>query len=339
MNKNKILSVALAVLMLFGMLFFLTGCGEEQPDEEEKTDKTEQTVDTRKKEKAEDLYMKVLNNEIKYINEDNKEILFSEYMKMHEGSNDIRIEYSLVDLDNDSENEMVISIKSYDGFYLILNNEDGTIYGFEDVIRGMISIKTDGTYMATGGAGIAAILKCKFDKTERITETLAESDRNSWTVNGKKADNAEFLEYLTEFTDKEEVKFTTFNDNYEFDSTSSNSNNDNKTDFKESTYTMTKPSLVGTDAEGHDTTITFKNGKASYVESYWGNEKNGTYNVNGDTLTIKYTSGIEVNSITGEEAVTLNETESYKIDGNKLILQSTTRDKYYKAGDMVFELK
>lgn len=225
MNKNKILSVVLVVLMLFGMLFFLTGCGEDNSDEEIKTD---ETTDTGKKESAEDLYFKVLNNEIKYINEDNNEILFSEYMKMHESSNDIRIEYSLLDLDNDFEDEMVILIKSYDGFYLILNHEDGKVYGFEDVIRGMITIKTDGTYMATGGAGIAAILKCKFDKNERIVETLAESDRNSWTVDGKKADNAQFLEYLTEFNDKEEAKFTRFKDSYDFDSNGSSSNDNNK---------------------------------------------------------------------------------------------------------------
>ena len=51
---------------------------------------------------------------------------------------------------------------------------------------------------------------------------------------------------------------------------------------------MTKPSLVGTEAEGYDTTITFKDGKVSYLESYWGTKKNGTYSVQGDTLIIKY---------------------------------------------------
>lgn len=339
MNKNKLLSLALAVLMLFGMLFFLTGCGQNDSEEENETEKT---TNTGKKESAEDLYFKVLNNEIKYISEENKEMLFSEYMKTFENTSSnasTTISYALIDLDNDSENEMVVAIDCYDRFYLILNYEDENIYGFKDVGRGMISIKTDGTYMATGGAEVSAILKCKFDKTERITETLAESDTNSWKVNGKKADNAEFLEYLTEFNNKKEIKFTTFKENYNFNFDSSNSNNDNKVTFKEGKYTMTKPSLAGTEAEGYDTTITFNSGKVSYIESYWGNKKNGTYSVNGDTLTIKYTSGVEVNSITGEATVTLNETEIYKIDGKKLTLQSTTRDQYYKAGDKVFELK
>ena len=113
----------------------------------------------------------------------------------------------------------------------------------------------------------------------------------------------------------------------------------NKASFEEGVYTMTKPSLVGTDAEGFDTTITFKDGKVSYLESYWGSKKNGTYTVEGNTLIVNYTSGNEVDSINGDMGtVTMNETEEYKIEGRKIILQKTSADVYYTAGSNVYEL-
>lgn len=341
--KNKVISVLLVMIMLIGILFTLSGCGNNDLEEENGDNESEQTTDTGKsKENAGDLYFKVLNNKIKYTNEQNEEMFFSEYMKMLENTSSdakTKIEYTLFDLDSDSENEMIIRVESYDGFYLILNHEDGKVYGFEDVIRGMGKIKTDGCYVGSGGATATAYMKCKFNKNERIVETLAEQDGYNWKVNNQKVDNAQYLEFVVDFNEKEDVKFTTFEENYDYNSNNTNSDDDNKTTFKEGTYTMTKQSLVGTDAEGYDTTITFNNGKASYLESYWGQKKFGTYSVKGDTLTVKYTSGVEVNSITGEENVTLNETESYKIEENKITLQSTTRDQYYKAGCTVFELK
>ena len=57
-------------------------------------------------------------------------------------------------------------------------------------------------------------------------------------------------------------------------------------------------------------------------------------------LTIKYTSGNEVNSIEGDLGTkSIDETEVYKIDGNKITIESTTADSYTKPGDIVFELK
>ncbi len=341
--KKRIISVLLIMLMLIVMLFTLSGCGNDNPKEKSKDDESEQATNNEdKKETAKDLYFKVLNNEIKYINEQNDEVFFSEYMKNLENTSNnakTKIEYVLFDLDSDSENEMIIRVESYDGFYLILNYEDGKVYGFEDVIRGMLQIKTDGIYVGSGGATATAYMKCEFDKNKRIVKTLAEQDGYNWKVNNQEVDNAQYLEFVVEFNEKEDVEFTTFDENYNYNSNNSNSNNDSKNTFKEGTYIMTKPSLVGTDAEGYNTTITFNNGKVSYLESYWGNKKNGEYTVKDSTLIVKYTSGVEVNSITGEEAVTLNETENYTIEGNEIILQSTTRDKYYKVGDTVFELK
>ena len=332
-------------LMLTIMIFILGGCGAKSSVEENDKNETEgvneQIIEiSEQQNNNDDIYFKVLNNEEKYINEKNSETLFSEYMEQYQDRDTAKVSYALFDLDNDNQNEMVILIESYDGFYLILNNENGKVYGFEDVYRGMSSIKTDGTYTGSGGAAITIVMKCKFEKNKRITEVLAESDINKFIVNNKNVSEDEFYSYLDKYNEKENVKFVdykTYNFSKKTSESEENQINTQNTQFNEGTYTQTKPSTVGTEAEGYETTMTFSNGKVSFLESYWGEEKYGTYKVDGNILTVNYTSGVEVNSITGSENVSMNVTETFKIEGNQLIKQSTTSDSYYKAGDVVFE--
>ncbi len=348
---KKYLTVTIMIVVI---MFLLSGCGDNSNKEENNVENKnivsqQNEGENKQQESVEDLYFKVLKNEIKYINESNKETLFSEYMKNYkESSTDTKVKYTIFDFDNDLENEMIIMIESFsDGFYLILNNEHGVIYGFEDVYRGMIYIKTDGSYNGSGGATSGGIFKNKFEKNKRITETLAEMDMGKCQIDGKGVSESEYLKYFEEFENKENVEFITYTEKYDFesgktDSSSNTTNSESATQqsFKEGVYKKTNPSLVGTEAEGYDTTITLTKGNASFLESYWERKKYGTYIVQGDILTIKYTSGNEVNSITGDTGtVTLSETEVYKIDGNKLTMQSTTADQYYKAGSNVYELK
>lgn len=238
--KSKILSVILVTIILFCTLFLLSGCGDNSSKEENKVENnntvSEQTEEqtenqteeqNKQQESADDLYFKVLKNEIKYISESSKQTLFSEYMENYkESSTDTKVKYTIFDFDNDSENEMIVMIDSFsDGFYLILNNENGTIYGFEDVYRGMISIKTDGSYNASGGATSGGVFKNTFEKNKRITKTLAEMDMGKCQIDGKSVSESEYLKYLEEFENKEDVKFITYIEKYDFESENSNLNN------------------------------------------------------------------------------------------------------------------
>lgn len=346
--KKNLLKIIFINLILFVLLFIFSGCENKVSKEEHlNVNENVQTENqNNQQENADDEYFKVLRNEIKYVNEDNKETLFKTYMENYKESSDsTKIKYTIYDFDNDSKNEMIVMIEAFnDGFYLILNNEDGVIYGFEDVYRGMISIKTDGSYNGSGGAASNAILKDKFEKNKRITETLAEMDMGQYKIAGKDVSESEYSKYFDEFNKKENVTFTTYIENYDFntensDKTSNTTNTETQSSFKEGVYKMTKPSLVGTEAEGFDTTITFKDGNVSFLERYWGRKKYGTYSVQGDALIINYTSGNEVDSIDGDKGmVTLNEVETYKIEGTKITLQKTSADLYYKAGSTVYEL-
>lgn len=226
MKKYITITIIIAV-----MIFLLTGCKDNATKEKNNPENNdivnEQIENTNKQqESTDDLYFKVLKNEIKYINESKKETLFSQSMENYkESSTDVKVKYTIFDFDNDSENEMIIMIDAFsDGFYLILNNEDGIIYGFEDVYRGMISIKTDGSYSASGGATTGGIFKTTFEKNKRTTKALAEMDMGKCKIDGKSVSESEYLQYFEQFKNKEDVQFITYTEKYDFSYEDSNNN-------------------------------------------------------------------------------------------------------------------
>lgn len=163
---------------------------------------------------TEEIYMSLLNNERKYISEDNREMSFSEYMSRYSGYN-AKISYALMDFDRDNENEMVIFIEAYDGFYLTLNYENGKIYGFENVYRGMLGLKEDGTYMGSGGYNSHVILRTTFNKNIKNDEIVAEEDMGTYKVNGNVVSEKEYNEaYEREFESKKDVVFKVYTGNY-----------------------------------------------------------------------------------------------------------------------------
>lgn len=367
--KKKVIAiiVVLVVLALVVTAFVWMKFGNKADVDETvkiKEDTTSEKNVPEESKEDEELYFKVLNNEVKFVNEDNKELFFKEYMQVYkESTENPKIKYTVFDFDGDSKDEMIVRIEVFsDGFYLILNNEDATVYGFEEVYRGLKDLKTDGTYMASGGASSNGVLRDEFEKNKRIQVTLAEMDMGKFQIDGKDVSEKEYQEYVDEFNKKENVEFTNYIDKYEFEENGladessdastetpkETSSSENKTtekvvsqtsSFQEGTYIMTVPSLVGTEAEGYDTTVVFKNGQVSFLESCWQVKKSGTYSVQGDILTIKYTSGNDVDSIEGDKGIiSLNETEEYKIDGNRIVLQRIVDNPYATAGSIVYEL-
>ena len=347
--KSKFLSFLIVTIMLCGILFILAGCGQENANNsnEDLVQNNQTTEDkvvqeqNKDEENPDDVYFKVLRNETSYVDESNIEAYFKEYANAYNTNQSIK--YSLFDLDGDSQNEMIILVSGE--MYLILNREGSIVYGFTDVLRGMLSIKTDGTYSGSGGAAISVICKSTFEKNKRNIQTLAECDAmdNKYIINEKNVSETEFTKYFEEFNKKPNIEFKEYNNNEESTSdehkqTNSNGNSYNKSgSFKEGVYNK---SLAGTDAEGYEETLTFSDGKVSCNETYLGRKRAGTYSVQENTITVEYTSGIDADSINGNTPVSnLNEVEVYKIEDNKLIMQSKSTDPYYKAGSIVYELK
>ena len=70
-------------------------------------------------------------------------------------------QFAVVDLDGDNVLDVVLAIENYTGF-VILRYKDGKVYGNIVSYRAMMSLKTDGSFMSSGGASDNSIGKMLF---------------------------------------------------------------------------------------------------------------------------------------------------------------------------------
>jgi hypothetical protein len=76
--------------------------------------------------------------------------------------------FTQCDLDRDGTREVIVSLNHGVGrenpdSYLILHEEDGTVYGYYVTYRGFMDLKTDGTIHSSSGAGDCSISTLWFD--------------------------------------------------------------------------------------------------------------------------------------------------------------------------------
>lgn len=181
---KKFLGSLILVIILFG----ITGCFDSK--------------------KELDIYLEVVDGKKKYINEDNEETSINDYLKNLDYTGNIKVSYAILNLDNDSKEEMVVGFSSdIDENYLVLNLENDKIYGFSESYRGMLELKTDGTMTGDNGADNSQIYRMTFDKNKRIDIILASMDGDKLQIDSKDVSDEEFTEYLKNQANKENVEF------------------------------------------------------------------------------------------------------------------------------------
>ena len=190
--KKKILLVMLCTLCSLG----ITGCGKEKVKPKEVSTKTDKEI-----------YLEVVDGKKDYVNTDNQSQNISKYLEQFKENGKSTISYTMVDLDNDKKEEMIVLIENNDGYYLILNIENNNVYGFEKNYRDMTVIKKDGRLRAEGGSEYFGIYTITFDKNNIKENTLAERNGNETKVDGNIVQEKEFNNYLEEFDKKENVTF------------------------------------------------------------------------------------------------------------------------------------
>lgn len=190
--KKKILLVMLCTLCSLG----ITGCGKEKVKPKEVSTKTDKEI-----------YLEVVDGKKDYVNTDNQSQNISKYLEQFKENGKSTISYTMVDLDNDKKEEMIVLIENNDGYYLILNIENNKVYGFEKNYRDMTVIKKDGRLRAEGGSEYFGIYTITFDKNNIKENTLAERNGNETKVDGNIVQEKEFNNYLEEFDKKENVTF------------------------------------------------------------------------------------------------------------------------------------
>ena len=308
--KSNVLKILLISFIVVVALVCLTGCENKQINNVSENNQNVSNVESKKSLK--DIYLEVLDNKRKYVNEQNEEVDINKYLQMFEGKDLVKISYAILDMDNDNEDELVALFESFDGFYLVLNYEDGKVYGFEDVYRGMVDLKTNGYYYGSGGATTGGLLRSTFDKNVRKSETLAETDNGVYKIAGRNVTKQEYDNYIdNEFRNKQGVKWIEYKTVRAPEA---------KSDFEEGTYEYTVPKN-GAENDGAKETLSFENGNITYKDEYFGTTKTATYILNKDNIVIRFTKETLFNqSVDKDETINISESVTYRYSDNKLII-------------------
>ena len=188
-------------IIILAMLILFVGCTK-------KTDEKNIPKENVDKNYTEEHLLKALNNETKVIDENNNELLLSEY-KLPSDEN-IEIEKrTFVDLDSDGNNELVALTKSNYGAYIILRHENNMVYVYTISIRSLNNLKEDGTFIGNNGVQSYAYMKLSFNKNLYETKILAEVNEteNIYKINEKDVSEQTFLDYENEFNNKKDCEW------------------------------------------------------------------------------------------------------------------------------------
>ncbi|MBQ8131244.1 MAG: hypothetical protein IJ193_02000 [Bacilli bacterium] len=185
------------LLLLAVFLFLLSGCSDkEQPIVEE-------NVNLR------DVYLEVLLNSRSYIDSNGVEMNFNGYMNQYSEMMDyVPASYVYVDLNGDGYEEMVVAVDANDRYYLILHYEKKIVYGYPLNGRGMMHLKTDGSYYASGGADVGSIQKALFAGNKITERSIASRNGDSYYIGDEAVTANRYATYYNEFATKKDVQFT-----------------------------------------------------------------------------------------------------------------------------------
>ena len=112
--------------------------------------------------------------------------------------------YTVIDLDGDSESELVLLMAT--GNYLILHRMQNMTYAHHLPYRGFLELKQDGTFCISAGASDWGICRIRFNedtlKTEQLAYCRTEFDKEYCYINGKSISKADFDAYAKQQAQK-----------------------------------------------------------------------------------------------------------------------------------------
>lgn len=112
--------------------------------------------------------------------------------------------FGIVDLDNDGIEEMVLS--GFPETTQILDYQEGKVYSYQFVFRGMAGISVNGVYSSSSAADIGGFHRIYLDKGTYEEETLAYMEGEYFEVEGLEATADEFFAYTETFVKAEKIE-------------------------------------------------------------------------------------------------------------------------------------
>ena len=150
--------------------------------------------------------LEVLNNERGFINKSGETVYFKNYRPFNL-MDAVPEKYTLVDLDQDGKDELVVHVNPNFGAYTIFHIYRNKVYGFDFLERELMSLKTDGSFIQSGGAGLQVFAKLQFkkDKYEIIEQAYKDDVAEVYKINGISSTGELAGKYADEFYDKPDV--------------------------------------------------------------------------------------------------------------------------------------
>lgn len=194
-------------IILVGLMLFLSLTACKSKNDESKININELSSD--------EVLLDVLNNKKKFIDESGKKVLLKDYKLGKKEVVDIFYadpqRYTILDIDGDKINELVVYISPEFGAYLVFHIWDDTVYGFEFWEREFIELKVNGSFVQSSGAGDNKYVKLSFDKNKYMIEEIAYidemSDEKVYRISGMTSTEEETKKIVDEFYNLENVEW------------------------------------------------------------------------------------------------------------------------------------
>lgn len=157
-------------------------------------------------------YWMVLNNRKPLVsaNEGCQEFFWNEYFWCTTGPDPLFTiyDFGIVDLDNDGSEELVMT--GFPETTQVLDYQEGKVYSYQFVYRGMKGITAGGVYNSSSGADIGGFHRVYLDKGSYKEETLAYMEHDYFEVEGIEVTSQEFFAYTETFANSEQMETTDF---------------------------------------------------------------------------------------------------------------------------------
>ena len=171
--------------------------------------------------KNDNILMDVLNNKRCFISESGQSMFLKDYMS-NGYDNGVPfetevIDYTFVDFDADSRNEIVAYIKTDPRpnyvWTIVLHYDGQDVWGFGFGVRELHDLKTDGSFISTAGAGTHFYCRLSFENNQRNVSYIAIKDdmEKIYEINGETCTVEEVDKYISEWTLSEPVQWMSFN--------------------------------------------------------------------------------------------------------------------------------
>lgn len=157
---------------------------------------------------AAQMLREVLANERTLITGDGQAMYLKDY-PIHEALKAEPCEYTLVDLDGDGQTEAAVNLSRQVGVYLVLREYGQKVFGYPFTIRAFLDLKTDGSFVGSGGAGTHYYKRMTFEKEQCIVHTEAVNDvmGGVYEINGQPVSSEEADEFAKKHSEKEDVQW------------------------------------------------------------------------------------------------------------------------------------